>query len=69
MLLNINEKRKDDEYPLCLVMNLNNLKATRMLIWYAQRNDIIMTLNKKKKKKKKEPRNYPLLLTMNHNNI
>jgi len=67
MLLNINEKRKDDEYPLCLVMNLNNLKATRMLIWYAQRNDIIMTLNKKKKKK--EPRNYPLLLTMNHNNI
>jgi len=54
MLLNINEKRKDDEYPLCLVMNLNNLKATRMLIWYAQRNDIIMTLNKKKKKKNKK---------------
>jgi len=63
IILELNEKDKNGNYPLLLVCVSNSAEMVELLIDYSNKNNIILELNQKN-----ERGNYPLLWTCNHNN-
>eukprot|EP00833_Pecoramyces_ruminatium_P008821 jgi/Orpsp1_1/1182853/evm.model.c7180000082912.1 len=64
LILNINQKNDNKEYPMLLAASLNNIEIVKSLIGYANSKDLILELNEVDKKK-----NYPILSSLiNKNN-
>ena len=59
----MNEKDINEVYPVLLACNNNNIEMIKLLIEYANKNNIILKLNEEN-----ESRNYALLLAFNKNN-
>jgi len=63
-ILELNEKNKDEDYPLSEPTYWNNIEIIQLLLEYANQHQIILELNEKNK-----DGYYPLLRAISNNNI
>ncbi|OUM58125.1 hypothetical protein PIROE2DRAFT_21401 [Piromyces sp. E2] len=47
VVINVNEKNNDGNYPLCLSINKNSFETTKLLMDYAIEHNIILSINEK----------------------
>ena len=47
IVLNLNEKGKNEWYPLLYATYMDNIEMAKLLIEYANKNDIVLEINKK----------------------
>eukprot|EP00833_Pecoramyces_ruminatium_P002493 jgi/Orpsp1_1/1176525/evm.model.c7180000057939.1 len=64
IILELNKKNKDGDYPLLQAISLNNFEIVRLLLNYGNSHNITVELNEKNKDGE-----YPILLAIFNNNI